>query len=205
MRPALGDQASHLTLHLGSDSFALAAATNLQATTFAWSNHGLSWANGDAVEATVTFSAAVDITGTPQLELDFDGTPKLADCATGTNTTTMACSYTVAVGDVAAGGIAIAANKLTLNGGTITATGSTTINAVLAHGAVLDRRRAQGRRHPPDTRHHRQRGADHVDRRHEGDPDVQREPRRFQSHQGRHYRCRRRSLLPAGSNGEPLG
>ena len=46
----------------------------------------------------------------------------------------MACSYTVAVGDVAAGGIAIAANKLT--GGTIYATGSTTTSADLTHAAV---------------------------------------------------------------------
>ena len=94
------------------------------------------WAIGDEIEATVTFSAAVDITGTPQLELDFDGTPKPAACATDTNTTAMACYYTVVVNDTAPNGIAIAANKLTLNGGTITATGSTTVNAVLAHGAV---------------------------------------------------------------------
>ena len=38
--------------------------------------------------------------------------------------------------DSAPDGIAIAANKLTLNGGTITATGSTTINANLDHAAV---------------------------------------------------------------------
>ena len=91
---------------------------------------------GDEVEATVTFSEAVDITGTPQLELDFAGTPKPAACGAATNTTTMACSYTVVAGDVAPNGIAIAANKLTLTGGTITATGSTTINAVLDHAAV---------------------------------------------------------------------
>ena len=91
---------------------------------------------GDAVEATVAFSAGVDITGTPQLELDFAGTPKAAACTAATNTTTMACYYTVVVNDTAPNGIAIAANKLTLNGGTITATGSTTINAVLAHAAV---------------------------------------------------------------------
>ena len=94
------------------------------------------WAIGDEIEATVTFSAAVDITGAPELELDFAGTPKPAACATDTNTTTMACYYTVVVNDTAPNGIAIAANKLTLNGGTITATGSTTVNAVLAHGAV---------------------------------------------------------------------
>ena len=93
------------------------------------------YAIGDAVTATVTFDAAVDITGTPELELDFAGTAKAAACATGTNTTTMACSYTVAVGDSAPNGVAVAANKLT--GGTITATGSTTITADLTHTAVM--------------------------------------------------------------------
>ena len=89
---------------------------------------------GEEIEAEVTFSAAVDITGNPQLELDFDGTPKPAVCAADTNTTTMGCYYTVVVNDSAPNGIAIAANKLTLNGGTTTATGSTTANA--DHGAV---------------------------------------------------------------------
>ena len=84
----------------------------------------------------MTFSAAVDITGSPQLELDFDGAPKAAPCDSATNTTTMACYYTIGGTDSAPDGIAIAANKLTLNGGTITATGSTTINASLDHAAV---------------------------------------------------------------------
>ena len=167
IRPALGNRASYLTLHLGSDSFALADATNPQVTTFSWSNHGLTWADGDsvclaltvngpevssvaltsapgsdntyaisdAVAATVTFDAAVDITGTPELELDFDGTAKAAGCATGTNTTTMVCSYTVLAGEEAPNGVAIAANKLT--GGTIYATGNTAANADLTHTAVM--------------------------------------------------------------------
>ena len=92
------------------------------------------YAIGDAVTATVTFDAAVDITGTPELELDFDGTPKGASCTTATNTTTMACSYTVEVGDTAPNGVGIAAN--TLIGGTIYATGSTTITADRDHTAV---------------------------------------------------------------------
>ena len=92
------------------------------------------YAISDAVEATVTFSAAVDITGTPQLELDFDGTAKAAACATATNTTTMVCEYEVATGDSAPNGVAIAANKLT---GNILATGSTTIAANLTHTAVM--------------------------------------------------------------------
>ena len=91
---------------------------------------------GDEIEATVTFSEAVDITGTPQLELDFAGTPKAAACTADTGTEATLCSYTVVMGDSAPNGIAIAANKLTLNGGTITATGSTTITADLDHAAV---------------------------------------------------------------------
>ena len=92
------------------------------------------YAIGDTVAATVTFSEAVDIAGSPELELDFDGTAKAAACATGTNTTTMTCSYAVAAGDSAPDGIAVAANKLT--GNTITATGSTTAAADLDHSAV---------------------------------------------------------------------
>ena len=92
------------------------------------------YAIGDAVEATVTFDAAVDISGSPQLELDFDGTAKAAACTAATNTTTMACSYTVLAGEEAPNGVAIAANKLT--GGAIYATGSTTISADLTHSAV---------------------------------------------------------------------
>ena len=93
------------------------------------------YAIGDAVTATVTFDAAVDITGTPELELDFDGTAKGASCTTATNTTTMACSYTVGVGDTAPNGVGIAAN--TLIGGTIYATGNTAANANLDHTAVM--------------------------------------------------------------------
>ena len=81
----------------------------------------------------MTFDAAVDITGTPELELDFAGTAKAAACAAATNTTTMACSYRVEADDSAPDGIAIGANKLT--GGAITATGTTTA-AVLDHAAV---------------------------------------------------------------------
>ena len=106
-------------------SVALTSTPNATTTTYAI---------GHEVEATVTFSAAVDITGAPQLELDFAGDPKAAGCAEAMNTTTMVCVYKVAAGDSAPDGIAIAANKLT--GGTITATGNTTLRANLDHAAV---------------------------------------------------------------------
>ena len=160
-----GTAAADLVLHVGNTQYRLDDAT-LTGNTYKWTSNLPSWANGDAaclaltvegpavssvaltstpgsdntyaigdnVAATVTFDAAVDITGTPELELDFDGTAKAAGCATGTNTTTMMCSYEVAAGDSAPNGVAIAANTLT--GGTITATGSTTISADLTHAAV---------------------------------------------------------------------
>ena len=160
-----GIDAADLVLHVDDKQYGLGDAT-LTTNRYAWDSNLPSFANGDgvclaltvdgpdvtsvaltstpgsdntyaigdAVEATVTFSEAVDITGTPQLELDFAGTAKAAACAAATNTTAMVCSYAVVVGDSAPNGIAIAANKLT--GGTIYATGSTTVSADLDHAAV---------------------------------------------------------------------
>ena len=78
------------------------------------------YAIGNVIEATATFSGTVTVTGTPQLELDSGGAPKLADCALATDTTKLACTYTVAEGDEDTDGIAIEANKITLNGAVIT-------------------------------------------------------------------------------------
>ena len=131
-----GNDADSFTDQMVTNAFGSAApltVTGVEITSGSFNGFN---AIDDFIETTVTFSAAVDITGSPQLELDFDGTPKAADCAAATNTTTMVCRYYVAVNDSAPNGIAIAANKLTLNGGTITATGSTTINADLNHAAV---------------------------------------------------------------------
>ncbi|WP_420623233.1 fibronectin type III domain-containing protein [Candidatus Poriferisodalis sp.] len=91
------------------------------------------YAIGDSVTATVTFDKAVDITGSPQLTLLFGTTDKTASCAAATNTTTMACSYTVVAGDTAPSGVGIKANSLVLNSGTIYATGSTTNSATRTH------------------------------------------------------------------------
>ena len=93
------------------------------------------YAIGDSVTATVTFDKAVDVTSGPQITLLFDTAEKAADCAAATNTTTMECSYEVAANDTAPDGVGIKANTLTLNGGTIYATGSTTNAATLTHSA----------------------------------------------------------------------
>ena len=104
---------------------------------------------GDAIEVTVTFSEDVTITGTPQLELDFDGTAKIADYSrlggafssnrtTQSNTvtydSTVVFSYTVEPDESDTDGIAIGADKLTLNGGTIQDAADN--DATLTHDAL---------------------------------------------------------------------
>ncbi len=95
------------------------------------------YAIGDSVTATVTFDRAVDVTAGPQITLLVGTADKAADCAAATNTTTMECSYEVAANDTAPDGVGIKANTLTLNGGTIYATGSTTNAATLAHSELV--------------------------------------------------------------------
>ena len=90
----------------------------------------------DSIEATVTFSGKVGVTGTLQLELNFNGSPKQARYESGMGTATLVFSYEVAEGDEAPGGISIGVSKLTRNGGTITKSGDSTVDAVLTHSAV---------------------------------------------------------------------
>ena len=87
----------------------------------------------DSIEVTVTFSETVTVTGTPQLELDFDGTVRTADYSS-TNGAAVVFSYAVAVDDIDTGGIAISANKLSLNGGGIK--DGAEKDAALTHDAV---------------------------------------------------------------------
>ena len=88
---------------------------------------------GDSIDVTVTFSEDVTVTGTPQMELDFDGTAKTADYR-NTNGAAVVFSYTVALNDSDADGIAINANKLSLNGGTVQDEAAN--NATLTHAAA---------------------------------------------------------------------
>ena len=72
----------------------------------------------DSIEVTVTFSENITVTGAPQLELDIGGSAKAAgyESVTATN---VVFSYTVEEGVSDDDGIAIGADKLTLNGGSI--------------------------------------------------------------------------------------
>ena len=72
----------------------------------------------DSIKVTVTFSENITVTGAPQLELDIGGSAKAAgyESVTATN---VVFSYTVEEGVSDDDGIAISADKLTLNGGSI--------------------------------------------------------------------------------------
>ena len=73
---------------------------------------------GDTVEVTVTFSENVTVTASPRLELTIGSSGRNAAYKSTTGSKVV-FSYTVAVGDSDTDGISIAANKLSLNGGTI--------------------------------------------------------------------------------------
>ncbi len=72
----------------------------------------------DTIEVMVTFSEDVTVTGAPRLRLDMDGSGKAAEY-NDTSGSTVVFSYAVAENDSDDDGIAIGANSLTLNGGTI--------------------------------------------------------------------------------------
>ena len=84
---------------------------------------GVSFNNGvygidDSIEVTVVFSEDVTVTGGPQLKLDIGGSTKTAAYGS-VEGSAVVFSYTVAEGNNDTNGIAIHANKLTLNRGTI--------------------------------------------------------------------------------------
>ena len=91
------------------------------------------YAIGDDIKATVTFSEAVTVTGTPQIEMQVGGAPPTADYASGSGSTDLVFSYTIVEGDLDADGVAVEAGLIDLNGGTILVG---TAAAGLSHGAV---------------------------------------------------------------------
>ena len=84
------------------------------------------YAAGDAIRVRVTFGAAVTVDtaqGTPRLKLDLGGEAgsgeRWAAYASGDGTTALTFAYTAVAGDASAGGVAVLADTLELDGGTI--------------------------------------------------------------------------------------
>ncbi len=89
---------------------------------------------GDKIQATVTFSETVAVTGMPQLMLELGGSLRTATYQGGTGTADLVFAYEVAEEDSDAAGVGIGANQLGLNSGTIKDAAEN--DAVLDHQAV---------------------------------------------------------------------
>ena len=94
-----------------------------------------SYAKGEAIRVTLRLSEAVNVTGAPRLKLDLqagDGDERWASYASGSGSTKLVFAYAVAEGDDSQDGVAVLANSLQLNGGTIVSM-SDGDNALLGH------------------------------------------------------------------------
>ena len=89
---------------------------------------------GETIRIRASFSEAVAVTGSPRLSIDMDpaawGT-KQAAYASGSGTSSLTFAHTVVEPNLSRQGIAVLANTLALNGGTIRSAGGT--NAALGH------------------------------------------------------------------------
>jgi trimeric autotransporter adhesin len=90
------------------------------------------YGTGAVIPITVTFSAAVNVTGTPQISVNSGG---IANYTSGSGTTTLTFTYTVGAGQTSAHLDASSSSALTLNGGTIKDSSSANANLTLPVGA----------------------------------------------------------------------
>ena len=98
---------------------------------------GVTYRLGEQIQVAVTFSEAVTVTGTPQVGLTIGSQTRQAVYdATRSEGALLEFSYYVQATDADADGIGIAANALTLNGGTISRTSDSTTAAALGHAGV---------------------------------------------------------------------
>ncbi|MCE3261325.1 MAG: repeat protein [Pseudoduganella sp.] len=84
----------------------------------------------------VSLSEAALVTGRPQLQLDIGGTRVLADYSTGSGTNQLVFAYRIQPGLNDRSGIAIPANALSLNGGSLADAAGNAVR--LQHAAVAD-------------------------------------------------------------------
>ena len=90
------------------------------------------YASGDEIRVTVTFSETVEVTGTPQLTLELGGGQRTGTYEGGSGTGALVFGYTVAAGESDTDGVGVETDSL--SGGTIR--DGAGHNAVLDHQAV---------------------------------------------------------------------
>ena len=131
-----------MALFLGLTSVTYAQGTAPTVSTVAiTSNPGTdnTYATGDTITVTLTFSEAVTVdttNGTPRITLDIGGQPRhAAYSGDGSSAAAQAFSYTLLVSDTDTDGVSVLANSLALDGGTIQATDDSA-NATLTHSTM---------------------------------------------------------------------
>ena len=94
---------------------------------------GDTYGPGETIRVSVTFSQAVDVSGAPRLKIKMDPNygEKWAAYESGSGTTTLTFAHTVVEPNYSTQGIAVLANTLELNGGSIASASGD--NAGLAH------------------------------------------------------------------------
>ena len=92
------------------------------------------YAVGDEIQVTVTFSETVEVEGTPQLRLRVGSRTRTAGYLGGSGTAVLVFGYEVSDGDEDSGGVSIRAGRIGLNGGTIEDEAENA--AALAHEAL---------------------------------------------------------------------
>ena len=96
------------------------------------------YAPGETIDVEVTFTEAVDVTGTPRLRIKLDPNhgEQWADYAGRTGTDTLTFTYTVVEPNRSTRGVAVLRGGLELNGGAIRAAAATPTDAHLWYGGL---------------------------------------------------------------------
>ena len=138
VRVSFTDDAGHDETLTSAATAAVAAATPPSVTGVAVTSTpgaNSTYARGETIRVALTFGEAVDVTGTPHLKIDMDPADwgqKWASYESGSGTASLTFAHTVVEPNISTQGIAVLANTLELNGGTIQSS-STQANADLAH------------------------------------------------------------------------
>ncbi|MDE2668229.1 MAG: hypothetical protein OXI51_01070, partial [Chloroflexota bacterium] len=96
------------------------------------------YALGETIRVTLSFSEAVNVTGSPRLAIDMDPADwgrKWATYESGSGTSNISFAHTVVEPNFSSRGIAVLADSLELNGGTIRSA-SSQADAALGHAAL---------------------------------------------------------------------
>ncbi|MEG4634862.1 DUF4347 domain-containing protein, partial [Microcoleus sp. AR_TQ3_B6] len=130
----------------GDDNASILLNTTPKVTVVTASTADGSYGIGSTIAITVTFDAAVTVTGTPQLQLETGTTDRFANYAFGSGTTALTFNYVVQAPDTSGDLEYLATTALTLNGGTIKETAVTAFDAFLTLPATASDNSLGGRK-----------------------------------------------------------